>query len=368
MPWEDCYFARTDDNRFINTNCNRWFGIKDETERDFSSKGMAVGAVRREIGGVGMGFGKRPYLHTDYHEMLKSTTDYEAFNRMAASGYFPGRSLLERPYGSRDYQEMKYQKPVAPLMAETPPELKIERPEFEIPMIPSMETPMWIHGYVCLTNVSRLKVCLVDDGTAEGIEIYDGISARYTKEALLTTSKRFNILVYNIYQVRQTSPYIYIFVHDGNSWRKCTSTECGGRICDKIEVIPGKEVWAKHDCWMAYFDDNYWESGTYGVWDALENRWEAEPYQNFYGIALLALPTWVEDYRPEKVKITFTGVATLQCIMYDTEGFPWFLIGDDAITSGKELTINWQGYDIYTLTVKSYGESVFYVTNIEFSL
>ncbi|GAI96272.1 unnamed protein product, partial [marine sediment metagenome] len=146
MPWEDCYFAHTDDNRFTNTNTNRWFGIKDDSERDFSSKGMAIGAVRREIGGAGLGFGKRPYLHTDYHEMMKSTTDKEAFDRMAAGGYFPGRALLERPYGSRHYQEMKYQKPVAPLLSETPPDLQLEPPEFEIPTAPAMENPMIIYG------------------------------------------------------------------------------------------------------------------------------------------------------------------------------------------------------------------------------
>ena len=371
MPWEDCCFAHTDDNRFTNTNTNAWFGIKDDSERDFSSKGMAIGAARREIGGAGLGFGKRPYLHSDYAEMLKSTTDKEAFDRMASRGYFPGRTLLERPYGSRHYQEMKYQKPVAPLLAETPSDLQLERPEFEIPTVPAMGSPMWVHGYICLTDVSRLKVCVVDDGTTDGIEIYDGISNRYTKEALLTTAKRFNVLIHNIYQVRQTSPYVYIFVHDSSSWRKCTSTECGGRICDKVEVIPGKEVWGAYDCWLSYFDNTRWEVTGYkmGSWDAANNRWEADQVPGYSTHRLQIRtdgplsPTWHVNYRPNYMRVTFTGVSPLDMELQDQQYTA--IVNESTALSGIAYSIIWDGYDI-RLMYFYHADTIFYITNIEF--
>lgn len=379
MPWEDAYWSHTGDNRFTNTSSNAWFGIHTEIERDFTSKGISL-AAPREVGGGAMGFGKRPYLHDSYAEMLKSTTDKEAFDRLAMRGYFPGRAMLERPYGSKHYQEMKYQKPVSPLMAQTPPELEIlGRPEFDIPTGFTMENPMWMHGYVCLTNVSRLKVCVVDDGTTEGIEIYDGISNRYTKEALLTTGKRFNILIYNIYQIRQTSPYVYIFIHDGSSWRKCTSTECGGRICGKIEAMPGKEVWGAYDCWLSYFDNTRWETGSgYGSWDAANSRWEADqvPGYSWYRFRPFELGTWVEGYKPDYLRVTFSGVTTLTIYLRATDN-TWIVahscyLGTGA-TSGEILLIDWSGvpssddiYYLYCYTDDCPLDAVFYVTNIEF--
>jgi len=377
MPWEDCYFAHTDDNRFTNTNCNRWFGIKDDTERDFSSKGMAVGAVRREIGGAGLGFGKRPYIHTDYHGMLKSTTDKEAFDRMAAGGYFPGRSLLERPYASRDYQEMKYQKPVAPLLAKTPPELKIERPEFEapkapeFPAFPEISKPIIIQGYICITDVSRVKVCLEDDSSADGIEFFDGNSARFTKEGLVD-SDQILLYIYNIVQIKQTSPYIHIFFFVNGSWRKATSTE-GGLLSEKIEVIPGKRFQGNPaSCWLVRLNTTYWKG------NAIENpTWDGTKWcDSGYAQPRVRLEpadgaTWHQGFRPTKMRVTCSATGSSLWSLKDTNNSYICTAsknsGDIIMLDGSDGGNGWQGADIAEFLVYEVDPDPLCVTNIEFS-
>lgn len=384
MPWEDCYFAHTDDNRFTNTNCNVWFGIKDESEKDYSSKPKSIATAidRIEVGGGGLGFGKRPYLHTDYAEMLKSTTDKEAFDRLAAGGYFPGRALLERPYESRHYQEMKYQKPVAPLLAETSPDLQLVRPEFEIPDIPGVPTvsdkgrPMWVHGYVCIAdNVSRLKVCLTDDSTAEGIEVWDGSTYRFTKDALVD-SRQLSIYIFNIAQVRQTSPYVYLYFLVDGTWRKCTSTECGGVICSGVEAIPGRDVWINDGC--TYFDNTHWEitGVNFGSWET--TYWESDQVvgDTYHRLRLNELGTWVEGYKPNYLKLTFSGVSTLNVYLAAGSWGQWIVsracvLGTGA-TSRQMLPISWATYpdddiiNLYCHNNDCTTEAVFYITNIEF--
>lgn len=377
MPWEDCYFAHTDDNRLTNTNCNTWFGIKDDTERDFSSKGMAIGTARREIGGAGLGFGKRPYLHSDYAEMMKSTTDKEAFDRMAAGGYFPGRALLERPYGSRHYQEMKYQKPVAPLLASTPPELSLERPELEIPEIPGIPAflergrPMVARGYVCITNVSRMKICLEDNALADGIEFYDGNTFRFTKEALID-SDQFLVYIYNIVQIRQTSPHVYFFFFVSGSWRKCTSTE-GGIISEAIEAIPGRSFWGKESpCWLVRLSTIYWKGNATEnpTWDG--TKWCDTVYQQpRIRLEPANGATWHNNFRPSKMRITCTATGTSLWTLKDTDGHYICTAlkgsGDEIMLDGSDGGDGWDGADIAEFLVYETDPGPLCVTNIEFS-
>lgn len=373
MPWEDCYFAHTDDNRFTNTVHNAWFGIHDESESEHRNKTVGRVTIKREIGGAGMGFGKRPYLHSDYNEMLKSTTDKEAFDRMAARGYFPGRATLERPYGSKHYQEMKYQKPVPPILAETPPELSLERPEFEIPDVAAPGLPTAIIGRLGIPHqASRVKFCTTDSYTADGIEIFDGNTVRVGTEGTIDFGK-INISIYNIAQLRQTSPYIYMFIFDPTvgeiKWRKCTSAEAGDELSTAILIKPGRLV-QYYTRWLSIFNDTAWTAdwaSGLGYWKGDTNRWYSELDPSWYSLWLKDIGSWVTSYRPTKMKLSGFPATLQQVYLYDSSGYA--IVDQAAVAAGDELTItNTYNRDIDTLYTIWTAGSAYYLNNIQFYL
>jgi hypothetical protein len=140
---------------------------------------------------------------------------------------------------------MKYKKPSGtPSPEEDLEQVAIEMPEIDIP---AATLPCRIYGFICIDDdVSRVKVCLTNDSTAEGIEIYDGNTLRYKKEGDIV-SRILNVYIHNIAYVHQTSPYVYLFFLVDGTWRACTSTE-GGIFASKIEVISGKQVWNNIGC------------------------------------------------------------------------------------------------------------------------
>lgn len=381
MPWEDCYFAHTSDNRFTNTNCNRWYGIKDEETRTFASKGMTL-PKKTEVGGAGLGYGIRPYFYNDYHTMLKASNDDLIFQSEARY------DLGEQPYANKYYQDMKYQKPVPELLSQTSPELDIQRPTFEIPDIPSPAfpdkgRPMWVHGYICITDVSRLKVCAKNNKDAEGIEIYDLRTHRFAKEALIESCGLFGLYIFNVVQIRQTSPYIYFFIFDSsiNDWRAPTSTE-SVRLNAAMPAIPSFEIWGRTSCpgWNVVLDNTYWQpfGSGFGDWDG--SKWTADFYDgpganDYYRIVLTEIGTWSEPLGQtiDKLRLTFSATYLDYAIFSsdDVTLASGSYYGGNPLESGDEITLSWgasSGYldRILTNTQTTPNRLVTYnISNIE---
>ena len=113
--------------------------------------------------------------------------------------------------------------------------------------------------------------------------------------------------------------------------------------------------------WVAHFDNSDWNP-IYGTWDGSE--WDSE-LDEFELIILQELGSWASEYRPTKIRITFTDVASVALEIVDTDGNT---IGSDATySSGQELDIDFDEYALdldYIQIVDS--TTSFSITNIEF--
>jgi hypothetical protein len=112
--------------------------------------------------------------------------------------------------------------------------------------------------------------------------------------------------------------------------------------------------------WVAHFDNSDWYA-DFGSWSGSD--WDSE-YLGINILQLSELGSWVNSYRPLKVRITFTGSGgSLDLFWITDEYFTPIAVGS-PYTSGTELDISFEGYDIAEILI--YGSTAFTVTNIEF--
>ena len=110
--------------------------------------------------------------------------------------------------------------------------------------------------------------------------------------------------------------------------------------------------------WVAHFDNTEWETVFPGVWTG--SAWSDS---GVLFIPLTELGTWVEVYRPTKIRVTFTGGGTRDILLKDTENN--FIAHETTASSEQEIDITFEGYDIEALQIQDTVGN-FTVTNIEF--
>ena len=74
--------------------------------------------------------------------------------------------------------------------------------------------------------------------------------------------------------------------------------------------------------WAEKFDDNYWEIADdigYGSWDAVNSEWDSELVPTVQYITLKDIGTWATNFRPSKIRVTFTGVAGIAIVLMDED-------------------------------------------------
>jgi len=113
--------------------------------------------------------------------------------------------------------------------------------------------------------------------------------------------------------------------------------------------------------WQSHYDDSDFDA-YYGAWNV--DKWDSQ-YDGVYDeelVILDVLGTWYEDYRPTKMKITYTGGDTLVISAQDSSA-PIMTPGPYA--SGAEIDLTWDGDDLAFISIVSTLPSSFSVTNIE---
>lgn len=103
-----------------------------------------------------------------------------------------------------------------------------------------------------------------------------------------------------------------------------------------------------------------------GSWDG--SKWLCGDFGN---LELAPIGTWADDYRPTKIRVTFSGGGEIILYVQDNSGPPNALFDDSTYTSEQEqaCTSGWQGwsgsqYDITKMILNSFtGRNC---TNIEF--
>jgi len=152
-----------------------------------------------------------------------------------------------------------------------------------------------------------------------------------------------------------------------NLWQLIAGEICEGEVIDTDPESPTYGYIIKD--WEAYFDNTKWyASGSCGwgagcgIWD--DPVWEAIFRIGGWRLCIRDQGTWTDGYRPTKMRVTFTGPATLWHEFHDTNDHNITTSGQ--IASGEEISIwNWGSHDIgylYLLDLDDYFE----VTNIEF--
>lgn len=88
-------------------------------------------------------------------------------------------------------------------------------------------------------------------------------------------------------------------------------------------------------------------------------------------LQLSELGTWVENYRPSKIRVTFTGATNVSLVIADINGdiiAEVGNIGNYIYTSGTEVELDFVTYgeDINFLGMIAANGNIFSITNIEF--
>jgi hypothetical protein len=115
--------------------------------------------------------------------------------------------------------------------------------------------------------------------------------------------------------------------------------------------------------WDVHFDNTDWSVFGKGTWSG--SQWDATTGKGGYGVFLDQLGTWVNGYRPTKIRITHTaGVGVdIDIQLEDSNGDN--IVNFVPAATGQEIDITFGSYDIMTLFM--YGSAnAFSVTNIEF--
>jgi hypothetical protein len=104
-------------------------------------------------------------------------------------------------------------------------------------------------------------------------------------------------------------------------------------------------------------------------WVVTQGTWlsGSSEYRSTAGgsIFLEELGTWINNYRPLKIRITHNYVGGLNMILKDKEVN--IIAQDPVLNSGVEIDINWDDYDIDNLFLDKFNEN-YEIQNIEFYL
>lgn len=120
--------------------------------------------------------------------------------------------------------------------------------------------------------------------------------------------------------------------------------------------------------WTSIFDNTDWEPGPVtpgGSWNV--DHWDAryEPLSDYF-VNLEPLSGWETDYRPTKIRVTYTGGQTQRLILRDNNNNYLINTGFNGYSSGTEITIPWDSYDIQYIEIYNTDSNDFDITNIEF--
>jgi hypothetical protein len=116
--------------------------------------------------------------------------------------------------------------------------------------------------------------------------------------------------------------------------------------------------------WISYLDDTVWTSeGLWGSWDG--SKWDSEGAKSGHTIWLDELGTWVEGFRPTRLRVTHTKPGTIYLRLRDAEQTGIIIITE--YTSGDEIPIPFQGFDIKEIQIGTGEADPYSVTNIEFT-
>jgi len=117
--------------------------------------------------------------------------------------------------------------------------------------------------------------------------------------------------------------------------------------------------------WVERFDDSYWEvwpDTPLGSWDNPNQEWDSEESGGNRWLYLSEIGTWVEGFRPFKIRVTFTGADSLYISLVDSDLNE--LCGE-VVSSGETINLTDHGHNIM-LFGAVIGEDDFSITNIEF--
>lgn len=116
--------------------------------------------------------------------------------------------------------------------------------------------------------------------------------------------------------------------------------------------------------WVEHWDDSDMDS-YYGSWDG--NKWpstEDKSYPDEEIVELDVIGSWADTYRPTKIRVTFTGVSTLDMLAPSTN--PSERIVDGNYSSGEEITLNWTDNEDFSYIVfVEDNNTPFAITKIE---
>jgi hypothetical protein len=118
----------------------------------------------------------------------------------------------------------------------------------------------------------------------------------------------------------------------------------------------------KMTTWEEKTSDAYWDTSNLNVWDG--EKWESVSAFN-EEVALIYVGNWNENYRPDKIRITFNGADSLTLLLLDSASNEIYL---GPISSGAEAVLNFSNdTDIETLSIYIPApHDTFAVTKIEF--
>lgn len=135
----------------------------------------------------------------------------------------------------------------------------------------------------------------------------------------------------------------------------------------RISFMAKIQTEAEPNYWESHYDNSDFDS-YYGTWNV--DKWDSESATYYepddtQSVSIDVAGTWHEDYRPTKVRVTYTGSDTLDIFVGDADRTSNALVGPGSYTSGEEINITWADYDIAFLSVMNFLDNPFSITNIE---
>jgi len=110
--------------------------------------------------------------------------------------------------------------------------------------------------------------------------------------------------------------------------------------------------------WEVHFDNSDWSGLSSTTWTG--SAWDS----NNVEILITESGSWVEGYRPTKVRVTHNGPSTMTLKVTGAGGSPTYGEASNYV-SGAEMALNCTA-DIQRLYITPSGAEDFLVTNIEF--
>jgi hypothetical protein len=122
--------------------------------------------------------------------------------------------------------------------------------------------------------------------------------------------------------------------------------------------------------WTSYFNQDYWEpfdeNSDNATWNG--TGWAAGRWGSL-DIQVKTGTTWHSNYKPLKIKITFTGTSSFELYFYSNTHWSFMLVDMNGngpiITSGQELEIDWHYPNDHIFEIYVDDPNVV-ITNIEF--